>query len=128
MLIWLNANSGAVQAVTTIFIAGLTAFYVWYTRQLLHSVRAETLNQKRPVIVFRFRHIKGSGGGPITQDRIVNVGNGPAMQLALYSNLIIAENGETSFSDHLKPWSLPIDNVLGPESGDPEMQICFNAK
>ncbi len=127
MLNWLNGNSGAVQGVSTLIIALLTAFYVWYTRQLLANVRAETLNQKRPIIVFRFRHAKGSGGGPVTQDRMVNVGSGPALHIALYSNLVVSENGgDASLSDQLRPWPLPVDNVLGPESGDPDMQICFN--
>jgi len=127
MLFWLSGHSGTIQAVSTIIIALLTAFYVGYTRQLLANVRAETLNQKRPIIVFRFRHATGSGEVPVTQDRMVNVGSGPALHIALYSNLTFSENGgDVSFTDQLKPWPLPIDNILGPESGDPEMQICFN--
>lgn len=112
----------------------LTAVYATLTYFILRESRSERLNQKIPVIVFRFRHIPEQLNQHIvreTQERLVNIGSGPALDIQLTTNqkfdgLEMAGKD----ADGLMPWpnKYPVDNVLGPDSGDPDMQVCFMAR
>ena len=127
MMSWLNTSASALQAVGTIAIAVLTWLYICYTKRLLDQAKKSAYDQKMPVVVFRFRHSQGKGGGPVTEERLVNIGTGPALHLTLYSNVDVKDGAIVGINKgaKLEKWPLPVDNVLGPEIGDAHMQICF---
>jgi len=47
---WLDTHAGAVQAVSTIVLAVLTAVYVWLTKRLVDE-RAEEVKRRRSRVV-----------------------------------------------------------------------------
>ncbi len=94
-----------------------------------------------PVLVFRYLEVEDDAqehtgnlqveGDPVKKrkiisERIVNVGSGAAMDIRLKSNGSF-ENGEFRFQKGhaLDPWPLPVDNVIGPDNGNPNLQVCY---
>ncbi len=101
----------------------VTLGYAFLTYFILKENRRDRLNQKMPVVVFRFRLDQGKA-----QERMVNIGSGPALDIQLETNLILNGDTVTGFNRNqltALPPTLPVDNVLGPDNGDPDMQICF---
>lgn len=119
---------------SNLLIVFLTGVLAYFTYRLIAESRIERINQKMPVVVFRFRHIRHMDRQQLveieTQERIVNIGSGPALNIQLRTN---GELGGVAVGmldkdeDGLMPWpsGYIVDNVLGPDSGDPDMQICF---
>ncbi len=95
---WLNHNSGAVQALTTMVLVAITIYSVLVTRSMARATvgmakagEQQRLDAVRPVVAFRLDAVdmKGQGqfrisGAPST-DRflleLVNAGTGPALDL-----------------------------------------------
>ena len=117
LLLW----SQAVSTVILVFITGVYAFLTW--RILIASKKASK-NEKMPVLIFRF--LEESHPVQISE-RIVNVGSGPALDIYLESNGIFQNNQLTGFSknSNLKKWPLPVYNCIGPDNGNPNLQVCF---
>lgn len=54
----LNQNSGAIQAVATIVLVAITAFYAWHTRRTVREIEKQTNLQQMPIIMLFIRDIR----------------------------------------------------------------------
>ncbi len=95
---WLNHNSGAVQALTTMVLVAITIYSVWVTRSMARATvgmaragEQQRLDGVRPVVAFRLDAVDPGDqwgarivGAPST-DRfvldVINAGVGPALDL-----------------------------------------------
>lgn len=117
-------SSTWIQTIATVTIALLTFFYVRYTKALLGATQSGNRDEKMPVVVFRFRETKSEDGSPQVEDRLVNIGLGPALNLRFETNFLVdGQNSFTGLGTNLRPWS--VDNALGADNGDPALQINF---
>ena len=113
---------------SNVVLVSITFAYLVVTYFILRESRSMRMNQKIPVIVFRFREAKDRSGIPIIEDRMVNIGSGPALDISLKTNGRTFDSKFGNFNEHNTLQSMsefPIDNVLGVDNGDPQMQICF---
>jgi len=128
-------------AVTCLFIS-VTAKYAMTTKEALNqtskaiAISEETrIDLKKPVLTFRWRYDKeanktteGIVRAKLTT-RLVNVGSGPAVNIHVFSNFNDYATGlAPDIFDELRAWSnnsFIFSSVLGPDTGDPSMQIAF---
>lgn len=113
-----------IQTVSTIVLVVVTSFYVWLTWRILSASIISSKDAKMPVLVFRFRDEPEK---KYIGERMVNVGVGPALDIRLQSNAVFKDNQFVEFEKGrvLEPWRLPVDNIIGPDNGDPELQVCY---
>ena len=50
VITWLNSNSGAITAIATVVLVGITAFYAWVTKKMLEENRQMRLDAQKPEI------------------------------------------------------------------------------
>lgn len=78
----LNSNSGAWQAISTIVLVAITAFYAWQTKQTVQEIQQQTKVQQTPILkitahptqwgTFVFKNI-GKGAALNTELRITQI-------------------------------------------------------
>lgn len=141
---WLNINSGAVVAIITHVLVGITAFYAWETARIANSnaatvseLREQRHDQARPVLVLRPSTIP-AGGGSFSLRRpsigLANVGLGPALRIAVafepHQNLprfAVAAWFAESLPMTLAPGDSSDLSLLDPD-GNPVLLIWMNTQ
>jgi hypothetical protein len=126
---WLNANSGAVQATTSVFVAALTAVlavatlvYVRLTHQIARASIEQGEAQQKPCLILRTTRRDDQWvilDPPLAAEveggnlRILNIGSGPALQVQ-YDFCRMVDNRQVSSTGlipHLTKdgnWDTPI--------------------
>ena len=121
---YFNKNSGAVQAAVTLILVVITGYYAWQTRQTVKEISNQTQIAQMPVLVLYIRDIRESMNNPAVfheqeearrkfGDHLIrtiadgeasnyylsvrNVGNGPAFNLEVECQNLIATNYQSSF-------------------------------
>ena len=52
---WLNTNSGAITAIATVVLVGITGFYAWVTKKMLEENRQMRIDAQKPEIAIYLR-------------------------------------------------------------------------
>ena len=55
VITWLNSNSGAITAIATVVLVGITGFYAWVTKKMLEENRQMRLDAQTPEIAIYLR-------------------------------------------------------------------------
>ena len=82
---WLNSNSGAVIALATVVLVGITAFYAWVTKKILEENRLMRLNAQKPIIAIYLR--SETDGHTSVYLCMENIGAGPAYGVKFATDL-----------------------------------------
>jgi hypothetical protein len=111
-----------IQAGSTVVLVVVTIAYVILTWRILSASITSSRDAKMPVLVLRFLFETG-----FISERIVNIGEGPALDIRLQSNGVFSNGQLERFEKGrtLKTWPLPIDNSIGPDNGNPALQVCY---
>lgn len=106
--VWLNQNAGAIQAVSTLVLVAITAYYARQTRHQVRQAERQTLESQRPVVVaanaaqiVRYAKdlvIKWSNDPRYVS--VTNIGAGPALNLAVRVDLPDAPDIGWGLTDH----------------------------
>jgi hypothetical protein len=117
-----NDSLSWIQAGSTVVLVVVTIAYVILTWRILSASTTSSKDAKMPVLVFRFLEEKD-----FVSERIVNIGQGPALDIRLQSNGVFNNGQLQGFQKghSLETWPLPIDNSIGPDNGNPALQVCY---
>ena len=81
----LNNNSGAIIAIATIALVGVTIYYAWVTRRMLEENRRARLDAQKPQIaIYAGERYERLGRGDEAQSIFLcveNMGTGPAFDV-----------------------------------------------
>jgi hypothetical protein len=110
--IWISA----IAAVGAVVAAGVYAFL---TYRLLSEQQRSWIDDKFPCIVVRAREDRSRQPGGTWEIRLVNIGRGPAF--IEYFHTTGLSGGSCPDGDHTRS----IDKVIGPDVGDPHLQVAF---
>ena len=128
------------MVIVTFILVLITRKYALTTEMILGESRNARMDSSMPMLMFRFlgtgkyqlREVKGEElEVEVISTRIVNVGLGPARNIRLRSNFSEEECTEYGSikphfgKDQLINWQVRIDDCLGIENGNPDMQISF---
>lgn len=130
---WLNANSGAVQAIAGVVIVLLTASLVgatvWYVR-LTHKIARASIEQseaqQKPCLILRATRrddmdaILDPPMAAVVEDgtlRLMNIGNGPAIHVEfdfrrIQQNRLVSSRGMIPNLDRGAQWDTPLATGL----------------
>jgi hypothetical protein len=106
-----------VVAVATVVAAIAAGVYAFLTNRLLSEQRASRLDDKFPYISVRAREDLSRPPGATWEIRLVNIGRGPAF-IEYFET-----TGLPSYPDGVHTGD--IDKVIGPDVGDPHLQVAF---
>ena len=130
---WIESHPAMIQSFFALVLIVITFVYVVYTKRILsHSIKSSQ-DSKMPVLVFRFTVNEETDG---VSERIINIGNGPALDIELKSNAGFEKSNATGglamtrkyrIGSPLEPWpeNYPVDNSIGPDTGNSDTQVCY---
>lgn len=94
LLDFLNQNSGAIQAATTVILVAITAYYTWQTRRTVQIMQQSERNRNRPHIFILFE--PRSDRYNLVDLVIINKGLGLAKDISfsISKDLMLIHEGE----------------------------------
>jgi hypothetical protein len=109
---FLNTNSGAIQAVSTIVLVFVTYWYVRLTRNLVRESSNARLDARLPILepfdIYGPTRDSGSDTGHILEIKLKNIGYGPALYIRLVLPDSIERRVENLPEGESGRYSLPI--------------------
>lgn len=85
-----NLNSGAVQAISTIVLVTITAYYAWQTKRTVREIEKQTNLQQMPILkISKYPEFKGTF-------TFSNIGKGAALNIELRVSQIHHTGGLTN--------------------------------
>ena len=112
---WINANSATVQAVSTVVLVMVTAYYAWQTRTTNRRMAQANKLSVMPAIVMEKEFVGANQPNPWSAI-IKNIGNGPAVNLkievsnptyTLEISKTVLPAGQTCSYKIIKGWDSP---------------------
>ena len=97
VITWLNTNSGAITAIATVVLVGITAFYAWVTKKMLEENRQLRLDAHKPEIAI---YLRSHPARIVLKFLCVeNIGAGAAHDVRFRTDLSFTPDGKDSLEN-----------------------------